>query len=93
VGVRFERSTQALSRRAGTDVLVTTVADEHVHELSGGASAVWEELRSPRTLVELVDLLASQHETEASQIAEQVECCLDNLVRLRIVDEVQDFDG
>jgi hypothetical protein len=92
-GVRFQRSTEALSRRVGTDVLVTTPTDDQVHELSGGATTVWEELRAPRTMIDLVDRLASAHGEEPKEIAAQIEGCLNSLVRLGVVQEVQDFDG
>jgi hypothetical protein len=92
-GIRFQRSAEAMTRHVGADVLVTIPADHEVHELSGGASAVWEELRSPRTVVDLVDRLASSHDAEPSEIAIEVEACLETLVRLHVLEEVQDFDG
>ncbi len=64
-----------------------------MHELSGGATAVWDELRAPRTVVDLVERLASAHGEEPSEIAAQVEGCVDSLVRIGVVQEVQDFDG
>jgi hypothetical protein len=82
-----------MTRRVDADILVTIPGDEQVHGLAGGASAVWDELRTPRTLVELVDRLASAHGAEPSHIATQVEGCIDALLRLRVVEEVQDFDG
>lgn len=92
-GVRFTRSPEALSRYIGADVLVTIPGDEQVHELSGGASAIWEELRTPRDVVDLIDRLTSAHAAEPSLIATQVEECIDTLLRLRVVEEVQEFDG
>jgi hypothetical protein len=82
-----------MTRHVGADVLVTTPTDDAVHELSGGASAVWEELRTPRTVVDLVDRLATAHGAEPDDIAAEVEGCLETLVRLKVVAEVQDFDG
>jgi hypothetical protein len=81
-----------LSRRVGTDVLVTTPTDDEIHELSGGATAVWDELRVPRTVVDLVDRLAAAHGEEPPTIAAQVEGCLESLVRLGVAREVQDLD-
>lgn len=92
-GIRYQQSAEAMTRRVGDDVLVATPVDEQVHELSGGASAVWQELRTPRTMVNLVDRLATAHRVAPSDIAAQVEECLDALVRLQVVEEVQDFDG
>ena len=92
-GIRFQRSTVALNRRVGSDVLVMTPTSDAVHELTGGASAVWAELRTPRTVIDLVDRLAVAHGERPSDIAAQVDGCLDSLVRLGAVEEVQDFDG
>ncbi len=91
-GIRYTRSSAAMTRRVGADTLVTMPADDAVHELSGGASAVWEELRNPRTVSDLVDRLAAAHGADAPAIAVEVEACIDTLVQLRVVDEVQDFD-
>lgn len=91
--VRFQRSTEALSRRVWTDVLVTTPGDDDIHELSGGATAVWEELRAARTLPELVERLAAAHGVPQSEIAAQVEGCLTTLLDLRVAEEVQSIDG
>jgi hypothetical protein len=91
--IRFQRSTVVLSRRVGSDVLVTTPMSGEVHELMGGAAAVWAELRTPRTLIELVERLSFMHGEDPSDIAAQVDGCLDSLVRLGAVEEVQDSDG
>jgi hypothetical protein len=91
-GIRFQRSTQTLSRRVGSDLLLTTPGDVVVHELSGGAVAVWGHLSTPRTLSELVDELAVAHSVPTVQIAEQVATCVDSLVAAGVVEEVLDFD-
>jgi hypothetical protein len=92
-GIRFQRSTVALSRRVGIDVLVTTPANNEVHELMGGAAAVWDELLTPRTAIDLVDRLAFAHGERPSDIAAQVDGCLDSLVSLGVIQEVQEFDA
>ena len=92
-GIRFQRSTVVLSRRVGIDVLVTTPSTNEVHELRGGATAVWAELRTPRTMPELVDRLAVAHGERPSDIAAQVDGCLDSLVSLGVIEEVQEFDA
>jgi hypothetical protein len=91
-GARFQRSTEVLTRRVGTDVLVMTPAGVEVHELSGGARAVWNDLRAPRTVVDLVERLAAAHGEEPSDIEDQVVACLDTLLQLGVAEEVQDFD-
>jgi hypothetical protein len=88
---RYVRSAEALSRRVGSDVLVLLPEDDEMHELSGGATAVWEELREPRTLEDLVGRLSSRHGEQAGAIAPQIEACLESLVGLRLVREVQGF--
>ena len=82
-----------MSRRVGADVLVAIPAADDVHELSGGANAVWTDLRTPRTVVDLVERLAVTHAAEPSDIEGQVVACLDTLLELGVVEEVQDFDG
>jgi hypothetical protein len=91
--VRFARSRRVLSRTVGAGVLVTTPDDPNVHELSGGAAAVWGDLEVPRTLPELVDRLAGAHAVGEDQIAGQIRACLDDLVALGVVEEVQGSDG
>lgn len=84
---RFRRSSDALFRRVGVDVLVTRPGDPRIHELSGGATAVWDGLRLSPTLPELVDRLAVEHGMEAEQIEGQVQGCLEMLLGLRVVEE------
>ena len=90
---RFRRSDQALSRRVGADVLVTTPGDEDVHELSGGAMAVWADLEAPRTLSDLIGDLAIAHAAQPAEIADDVEGCLLTLMAFGVVEEVPDLHG
>ena len=90
---RFQRSTQALSRDAGPSVLVTTPEDADVHELSGGAIAVWDALRAPTSVGELVDRLSAAHGVPRPEIAGQVERCLATLLELGVAEEMRDVDG
>jgi len=84
--VRLRRSSEALYRRVGVDVLVTRPDDPLTHELSGGATAIWDGLHDWSTFPELVDRLAFAHGIEADRIEDQVEGCLEALLGLRIVD-------
>jgi hypothetical protein len=93
IDIRFQRSAGTLSRRVGASVLVTRIDASDVQELSGGASAVWADLATPRTVPALVERLAVAHGTEPGDIAEDVGSCIDMLVNLGVVEEVQDFDG
>ena len=90
---RFRRSSDALYRRVGADVLVTRPGDPQMHELSGGATAVWDGLHVSPTLPELVDRLAAEHGIEAEQIEGQVEDCLEMLLGLGVVEEGADPHG
>ncbi len=92
-GDRFQRSTEALSRRVGTDVLVTTPGDDQVYELSGGATAVWDELGAPKTRPELVDRLAAAHDVATDAIADQIATCLEELLSVGAVVEVRGTDA
>jgi hypothetical protein len=92
-GVRFQRSAEALSRRVGRAILVSTPKSDGVHELTGGAIAVWDELRTPRTLVDVVERLSFSYAERPSDIAARVVECVDSLVVLGAVEEVRDFDG
>ena len=92
-GIRFRRSPEAFSRRVGTDVLLAILGHEDVHELSGGASAVWADLDVPRTHAELIDRLAAEHDVEPSDIAEDVAACLGTLRELGVVEEARDLDA
>lgn len=90
-GIRFRRSPEALSRRVGTDVLVTVPGQAEVQELSGGAHAVWADLATPRTLSELVDRLATEHDVEPDDIAGEVRACVGRLRILGVVEEMTDL--
>lgn len=83
---RFRPSSDALYRRVGADVLVTRPGDPKMHELSGGATAVWDGLHVSPTLPELVDRLAAEHGMDAGQIEGQVEDCLEMLLGLGVVE-------
>jgi hypothetical protein len=85
-GNRFRPSPDALSRRVGADVIVTRPGDQQIHELSGGATAVWEGLHLAPTFPELVDRLAAEHGIKAEQIKGQVEDCLEMLLDLGVVE-------
>ena len=67
-------------------MLVTRPGDPQMHELSGGATAVWDGLHVAPTLPELVNRLAAQHGIEAEQIEGQVEDCLEMLLGLGVVE-------
>ena len=88
---RFRRSSDALHRRVGADVLVTRPGDPQMHELSGGATAVWDGLDASPTLAELVERLAAQHGMQGEQIGDEVEDCLEMLLDLGVVEAGTDI--
>jgi hypothetical protein len=90
---RFRPSADVMVRRVGPDVLVTRPDDPQTHELSGGATAVWEGLYVSPTLPELVDRLALQHGMEVEQIEGQIESCLEMLLGLGVVEARTDPDA
>lgn len=78
------RTTNVVTRQlAGEIVLVPitqTSADfQQVHLLNNTAAAVWEALEEPRTLDELVSLLAERYDTSEQTIADDVEELLTGL--------------
>lgn len=83
----------ALSRRVGVDVLVALPGGGDVHQLSGGASAVWAGLEAPSTAPELVDRLAAEHGAVGADIGQDVRSCLATLRDLGIVEELGNVDG
>ena len=82
---RLSRSPEALSRRVGSDVLVARLDAGDVHELSGGASALWQALGSSMTLEELIGALADLHGVRGSEIAAEVEACVASLTDVGLV--------
>ena len=67
-------------------MLVMRLGDPLMHELSGGAAAVWDRLQDSPTLPELVDRLAAEHGIQAKQIEDEVEACLEMLLGLGVVE-------
>jgi hypothetical protein len=83
---RFTRSSDALCRRVGADVLVTRPGDSMIHELSGGATAVWDGLHISPTFSELVGRLSAEHGIRAEEIEGDVRDCLEMLVELEVIE-------
>jgi hypothetical protein len=83
---RLRRSSDVLYRRVGADVLVTRPGDSMIHELSGGASAVWNGLSTSPTPPELVGRLSAEHGTQIEEIEGEVRDCLEMLLDLGVVE-------
>jgi hypothetical protein len=91
--VRFERARSALWRRSGTEILAALPEDRDARRLSGSASAVWTLIDAPRSVPELVHELAAAYRIPPEEIEGAIAGCVDELVRLGLAEEVQDFDG
>jgi hypothetical protein len=91
---RYVWAPDVLTRRTGTTLLVTRVADPALHELSGGACAVWGELSVSQTLSALIDRIAGTHGVEPREVNDQVRECVDALLALGVVRTEDDhLDG
>jgi hypothetical protein len=75
----FRRSERALWRRVGASVLVTMVDHDEVHELTGGAVVVWEELATPRAIDDVVRRLVRATGMTAGDLGAQVTACIQTL--------------
>ena len=82
---RFVRSPHVLERRTlDTSVLLAVDGDEPV-VVAGTGSDVWALLMDPRTLTELVEVLAAHFTGEPGVIAHDVGELLETLVDARVV--------
>jgi hypothetical protein len=86
----MRRSSDAQHRREGADVLVTRPGDSLIHELSGGATAVWDGLDVSPTLPQLVDRLSAKHGMRIEEIEGEVRDCLETLLDLGVVEHGTD---
>jgi hypothetical protein len=80
-GQRYRRSSAALHRTVGHEVLLAGADREGFDALPGTAASVWTLLEEPATLPELSDELARTYGRPVERIAADVEPLLDELVR------------
>ena len=71
----------------GAGYVVGTKEDAEVHELLGGAAAVWDGLAIARSRSGLVAELASIHGVEPEEIRDQVEEVLERLLELGVIEQ------
>jgi Coenzyme PQQ synthesis protein D (PqqD) len=91
--VTIARSPRALWRRVGDDAVVMSPGDHLVHHLSGGASAAWAEMEHATTVPDLIERLAVMHGIAPTEIAAQVEGCVDTLLSLGVAEAVGGSDA
>ena len=92
VFARFRQLPQLSQREFAGEVLVMNPDCDDVEHLQGTAVQIWKMLETPRTLPDLVTVLAHRYETPESDIGDDVEALLDDLVARDLVEEVVDFD-
>jgi hypothetical protein len=93
-GVWFQRSPEALTRSFGPqrDVLLASTDRDELDQLSGTSAAVWDLLRVPRTMEELIDALSEIYRTGPEAIGRDVEVLLEELVARGWVEAISDGD-
>jgi coenzyme PQQ synthesis protein D (PqqD) len=91
--VLVRRSHRALWRRVQDEALATTSSDADVHRLVGGAAEVWEELAVPGSLDELAGRLAGRFDVPLRDLRPQVTTCVDELMALGLVEQIEGADA
>jgi hypothetical protein len=76
----YVRSSSALSRQVGDETLVTRVDRESLDVLAGTAGHIWRLLEQPRTVAELVEILAGHYRADPERIRRDVDRLLEDLV-------------
>lgn len=91
--VRYRRSPDALFRRVGEEILLARPDREDFVALSATAAATWSLLEDPRSLSELVQLLATSYAVPAASIASDVEVLLRDLRLRGWIEHVAEHDA
>ena len=77
---RYTRSATTLWRSVGSEALLTAAGRQEVDSLSETATAVWDLLARPRTLDEVVRLLAERYDTPSDTVERDVRALLEQLI-------------
>jgi hypothetical protein len=85
--VAYRRSAGVLSRRVGQEVIVAS-AEGDPYLLTGTGLAMWNLLRTPRTVSELVRELSTAYGAPPADVGSDVEPFLAELVSRGLVDEI-----
>lgn len=80
----YARSRGSLWRRTSSRVLV--ISGDEVHELGGSSVLIWEGLRIPSTLEDLLAGLALRFEDPAAEMPDEVEALLRRLEEFGVVE-------
>lgn len=91
--IRFQRSPDALYRRVGEEILLAKPELDDFDALSTTAAATWELLQNPRTLSDVVQLLAAAYAVSPQLISSEVEALLRDLLRRGWIEEADGDDG
>lgn len=90
--VAYRRSPAVLSRRVGEEVIVASTEGEP-HLLTGTGLTIWNLLRTPRTVPELVRKLTAAYGAPRASVRSDVQPFLADLVSRGLVDEVDPGDA
>jgi hypothetical protein len=85
--VAYRRASTVLSRRVGQEMIVASAVGEP-HLLTGTGVAIWNLLRTPRTVSELVRELTAAYGAPHASVSSDVQPFLADLVSRGLVDEV-----
>lgn len=83
--VLWERAERVLWRRSGSTALLKHPEADDVVQLDRTGLALWSELDSPATLVEVADRLALRYGVDPTQVAHDLEPVLTELESLHLV--------
>jgi hypothetical protein len=92
-GTRYRRSTEVLTRAFGDEMLVTAADDDEVVRLEGPGLAVWEVLEAPRSLPEMVSILADAYQTSPDMVTSGVTTLLAELQRRGLIERIASDDA
>jgi hypothetical protein len=92
VFARFRQVPELSQREFAGEALVLNTDREDVEHLQGTAVQIWKMLETPRTLPDLVTVLSYRYEIPETDIGDDVEALLDDLIARDLVEEVIEFD-
>lgn len=85
--VAYRRASTVLTRRVGEEIIVAS-AEEEPHLLTGTGLAIWNLLRTPRTVSELVRELTAGYDAPRAAVMSDVQPFLADLLSRGLVDKV-----
>lgn len=86
---RYKRAEGILSRQLPEEVLIAPFGRNDFDKLSGTAVPLWELLESPRTIEELVAILADRYSAPSSLIENDLTAILSELVDRRYLESYE----